>query len=438
MRAHNIFFWAVSFFLIGVLAASLVGGFESAWLIVLAIGILIPAILFFIGNRSQAILALAIIIGGFYYLAYDLAQKDEVFVFGEKVILTGVVREIEYGLESQKIRVGEVQVTTQRYPEYAYGDQLKIEGMLKKIPDDRRGYFSKEDIFALMSFPKIDIIAKNKGSTMRAVLLKINRATQDSLKQVMPPEKAAFMSGLTLGATAEFSEEFEEKLRLTGTSHMVALSGYNISVIGYAVLLALSRWFSRRGTLIATFFVILGFVVMTGAEASVVRAAIIGILIMIADQAGRQYYFRNALALAAFLMVLFNPKVLVFDLGFQLSFLAIIGIAYLRPLLKKWLRMKDEPGILNWRDNFLTTTSAQIAVLPLLLSNFGYFSPISILANILILEFIPPTMFLGFLTAALSVVSFHLSLLSGWIAQVFLGYILWVIDLCSKIIAIFT
>ena len=68
----------------------------------------------------------------------------------EKVILTGVVREIEYGLESQKIRIGEVQVTTQRYPEYAYGDQLKIEGMLKKIPDDRQGYFSKEDIFALM------------------------------------------------------------------------------------------------------------------------------------------------------------------------------------------------------------------------------------------------------------------------------------------------
>src|SRR3989338_9882779 len=148
MRAHNIFFWAVSFFLIGVLAASSVGGFERAWLIVLAIGILIPAILFFIGNKSQAIFALAIIIGGFYYLAYDLAQKDEVFAFGEKVILTGVVREIEYGLESQKIRVGEVQVTTQRYPEYAYGDQLKIEGMLKKIPDDRRGYFSKEDIFA--------------------------------------------------------------------------------------------------------------------------------------------------------------------------------------------------------------------------------------------------------------------------------------------------
>ena len=177
---------------------------------------------------------------------------------------------------------------------------------------------------------------------------------------------------------------------------------------------------------------------MTGAEASVVRAAIIGVLIMIADQAGRQYYFRNALALAAFLMVLFNPKVLVFDLGFQLSFLAIIGIAYLRPLLKKWLRMKEEPGILNWRDNFLTTTSAQIAVLPLILSRFGYFSPISILANVLILEFIPPTMFLGFLTAALSVVSFHLSLLSGWIAQVFLGYILWVIDLCSKIIVIFT
>ena len=253
----------------------------------------------------------------------------------------------------------------------------------------------------------------------------------------MPQEKAVFLAGLTLGETSEFTPELKTKLRLTGTTHLVALSGYNISIIAKVAALILGAWLSRRWSFILTTLLITGFVIMTGAEASVVRAAIMGFILLLADQINRQYFLRNALALTALTMVVINPKVLAFDLGFQLSFLAVLGIVYLRPWLQKLFHFKDDPGILSWRANFLTTTAAQLAVLPLLLTNFGYFSPISILTNILILEFIPITMALGFFTAAAAIFSYPLALTIGWLAQLFLGYILGVINICEKIIGIF-
>ena len=135
--------------------------------------------------------------------------------------------------------------------------------------------------------------------------------------------------------------------------------------------------------------------------------------------------------IAAFLMVLHNPKVLVFDLGFQLSFAALLGIVYLLPVLKK-IFIYERPGFLNWKENFLTTLSAQLAVIPFLLSNFGIFSLTSLVSNVLIAEAIPITMALGFIMAGLGFISSFLSQLVVFITNPFLAYILWVIDLFSR------
>ena len=284
-----------------------------------------------------------------------------------------------------------------------------------------------------MGFPKMELISQNNGSAIKAGLLKINLAIQDSFKKVLPLEKATFLSGLTLGETGEFSEEFEEKLRLTGTTHLVALSGYNIAVIATVVLLALNRWFSRWTSSLFAIIVIISFVVMTGAEASVVRAALMAMVLTIAEYSSRQYYFRNAIVFVALLMVLANPKVLVFDVGFQLSFLATLGIVYLRPVLKNKLGFNDEPGFLSWKDNLLTTSSAQIVVLPILIFSFGQFSPFSLLTNVLILEFIPVTMAIGFFIAIAGIFFSSLAFILSLAIQPLLFYIFGVINIFSFI-----
>ena len=123
---------------------------------------------------------------------------------------------------------------------------------------------------------------------------------------------------------------------------------------------------------------------------------------------------------------------LVWDVGFQLSFLALIGIVYLAPWLKNRLRMSDESGFLNWRENLLKTTSAQLAVLPLLLYHFGYASPLGIITNVLILEFIPLTMTFGFFIALASIFSHLLAMFISFPASVLISYELGIIELFTK------
>ena len=170
---------------------------------------------------------------------------------------------------------------------------------------------------------------------------------------------------------------------------------------------------------------------MTGAEASVVRAGIMGIIMLLAERQSRIYSFRNAITLTAFIMLLFNPRLLVFDTGFQLSFAALLGIVYIYPLLKKRFKIEENEGVMGWKRNLFQTFSAQVAVAPIVLTSFGYFSPTALFSNVLILEFIPVTMLLGFMTATLGFISYGLSLVLGWVTSVFLGYEIFIINLFS-------
>lgn len=429
MRIHDVAFWFACFFLAGVLVASVTFNWASRIWPAVLFAALAAAIFLFLDKKIFAVLALFMIVGSVYYFLFDFYQKDEVLEFGKKLTVNGVVRDVEVGLSSQKIRIGEIQITAPRHPVFEYGDELRAKGVIEAVPEEWRSYFSKEDIFGLMGFPTIELVSKNKGSVVKAALLRINNSIRESFKKVLPLEKAAFLSGLTIGETGEFSKEFEEKLRMTGTAHLVALSGYNIAIIARVAALMFGAWLSRRWSFLATTLLIIGFVIMTGAEASVVRAALMAFVLMWADQIGRQYYLRNAITLTALLMVLINPKVLAFDIGFQLSFLAVIGIVYIRPYLKRLLKWDEGAGFLSWKENFLTTSSAQLAVLPIIIFNFGSFSPLSILSNILILEFIPITMVLGFFIVIAGAFFYPLSLLVSWAAQPFLAYILGVINL---------
>jgi competence protein ComEC len=219
---------------------------------------------------------------------------------------------------------------------------------------------------------------------------------------------------------------------------LVALSGYNVTIIVQAVtflfaflLFGLAR--SRLLVFILSTFAILGFVIMTGAEASVVRAAIMAGIVLLANQVNRVYSFRNAVTFAALFMVLVNPKVLVFDIGFQLSFAALLGIVYLKPAIAKFFKAKPTPGFLSWREHLLTTISAQMAVLPILLGSFGFFSPIAFITNVLILTAVPMTMALGFLTAGLNLISYYFAQVSGWLVNVFLSYEIGIINIFSEI-----
>lgn len=436
MYLHDFTFWLCAFFLLGVFFISI---FQN-----LAAVILITAILFlyFIVLKKWhfAFLVWLILAGAFYYQVFDYFQgKAAIVAFNQETEVTGVIEKVEQSATKQDLVVklkspagGRVKINSQRYPDFEYGDLVKITGVIKKPLPASENYYKKEGLSGLVNFPKIEILKKGQGNAIKDALLNLKQNTVGTFKKVLPVEKAAFLAGITLGAREEFSEELQNKMSLSGTTHLVALSGYNISVIAMALGGLFGYFLSRRVSFYLTLLAIIFFVLMTGAEASIIRAAIMGIIGLLAKQTERIYGLRNAIVIAAFLMVTFNPRVLVFDLGFQLSFAALLGIIFLVPIFQKCFGA--EPGILKWKENTITTVSAQLAVIPLILGNFGIFSLTSFFANILILSFIPLTMALGFIMGGLGLISGFLASTAGLAVNFLLSYELLIINLFSKFI----
>lgn len=444
MRIYDTAFWLIFFFLVGVLAKS----FNLSNEIILTAAVLVAVLFllfYFSGAKEKKFLwfsslSLFIVAGAFYYFFYDNYQANATkIIFNKNIEFSGIVADYPEKGASQKLTIflkepfkANVLVKLKPYPEYFYGDEIKFSGMIKNPEGSYKNYLAKEGITGFSDFPKAELILSGQNKNIKSFLFSIKAKIISGFQKIFSYDKAAFISGITLGERAEFSKELKENMSNSGTTHLVALSGYNISVIGLAIAGAFGWLVGRRWSFYLTIVVITGFVLMAGAEASVVRAAIMGAILLLSTQISRIYSARNAIAVCAFVMVLINPKILVFDIGFQLSFLALLGIIYLEPAIRKISRVSQEPGFLNWRQNLFTTLSAQLAVAPLLIIYFAKFSIFSLLANVLILSFIPLTMGLGFAVAVLGFLWFPFSRFLGFLADVFLTYELSVINFFGK------
>lgn len=450
MPSYDIFFYVIVFFLTGILGASLGMSF-----LVLAFSAGLLAAIFLLRGfldrnkvafprkwATLAILTIFILLGAGYYQRDDLRFKDIEIVFNKEINFSGlVIDDPQLGLSSQTFSLqlyepyqGRILVKLALYPNFKYGDEIVFQGVIKSPPAGSYGnYLAKERISGLVDFPQAKLEKSGLGSVIKSELFEFKRRVLDSFQKVLAPNQAAFLAGLTFGEKGKFTSEFKKAMSLSGTTHLAVLSGQHIVIISAIILGLLGFLFSPISASVFTLLIILSFVGMTGFEFSAVRAGIMGTVVLLAKLTGRIYDPRNNIALAALVINLFNPKVLVFDLGFQLSFLAVLGIIYLLPALRGLLKFKEEPGFLAWRENFLMTLSAQLVTAPLLIINFGNFSPLALMANILILLVIPLTMILGFLIGFFHFFSYYLALILGWLAALLLNYEIFVINLFAKI-----
>ena len=326
---------------------------------------------------------------------------------------------------------GKILTIVPRYPEYKYGDEIEMFGRLKTPENfsefDYQNYLAKDQIYSIIYYPKINILAKNKGSALYDFLYFVKNKFQEKLNAIFAEPHASFLSGLLLGEKNGFSDDFIDNFKRTGTSHIIVLSGYNITIVAFLLMSILSAlMISRPYTFwLATIGICL-FVIMVGASASIVRAAVMGILILIARYEGRLYNPTNALVLAGVVMVFLNPMILKFDLGFQLSFLATCGLFYLFPILEN--KLKNITNILNLKEALISTVSAQIFVLPLLLISFKNLSLIAPLSNMLILPLVPIIMASGFLSVLSGFLFMPLAKIFSWLVWLLLGYEIKIIE----------
>ena len=214
----------------------------------------------------------------------------------------------------------------------------------------------------------------------------------------------------------------------TGTTHIVVVSGQNMEIVA-RTFVALTKFWSPLVTF-GTGAVGLGlFAILTGGTPSVVRAAVLASLFLLARLVGRRKNIFNPLIFTGFIMVIINPLILRYDLGFQLSFLAMLGLIFISPIFDKILT-KWPVAI---REPISATMGAQIATLPIILYNFGRLSILAPITNALILTVVPFAMAGAFLVGLGGIIWYPLGNIMGLIAWPMLKYIILVIQLFAKI-----
>ena len=308
-----------------------------------------------------------------------------------------------------KLVNGRILLSYPLYPEFEYRERLEITGRLIEPPEfDNFSYKNYLSLFGVYSIVRRPYISRLDESsfTVKGVLFSFKNIFEYQLNRLFPEPSASFEAGLLTGSRKGIPDDLLEAFNITGLTHIIAISGYNISLI-IILISSLFKNFSRRVKVPFVIIFIILFTIFVGASAAVVRASIMGIISVMALWFGRQSQVVNALLISAFIMILWNPMTLLYDVGFQLSFLATLGLIVMGNKILLWVSfMPERFGI---KEAFAMTLSAQIFALPIILVNFGRFSLISPVANILIVPLIPFAMFFGFVAVALSPISFNLA-----------------------------
>lgn len=367
-------------------------------------------------NRRAAFISLSLVFaflfGVFWFGFFELKElalspivgqeaRLDGQVFGEPVFVEDLQRLVFIPEKSPKEKIS---VVVKRYPEFEHGDKITVSGKLVKPENtgsfNYQNYLLKDGIYFSVSYPKIELLGKDKNNILHW-LIALKKGFERNIGQALPMPHSAFANGILLGDKSGFSGDLKQAFISAGVSHLVALSGYNISIIAIFISFIFGYLFLSRKKLAfwATLLLVALFVLMVGASASIVRAAVMGMAVLVARYFGRGHQAGRLLIFAAFIMVLINPKVLIFDISFQLSFLAMLGLIYISPWLEQ--KLKRIPEFWKFKESFISTIAAQVAVLPLLFYSFHQISIVAPLTNTLIMPFVPYAMFFGFIAGSL-------------------------------------
>ncbi len=326
-----------------------------------------------------------------------------------------------------------------RYTSYSYGDILLVTGEPETPPSfsdfDYQGYLAHQGIYTTMLYPEIEVLDTGQGFKPLEWLYSLRNQMSQGLAEALAEPQAALAQGITLGIRGNIPSQVKADFSHSGTAHLLAISGLHLSIVA-GILLSLGIWLfgRRRYTYIwLALAVIWLYVLITGMQPPVVRAAIMASLFLAAELLGRQRSAITALTLAAAIMVALNPQIL-WSASFQMSFLAMAGLVFVFPRLRDIGRRvikgtlgenrKMTPAAYFVSDSFSVTLAALIGVWPLVAYYFGIVSLVAPLATLLALPALPGIIILGALTGVLGIVALSIAQVVGWLAWLFLSYLL--------------
>ncbi len=466
MTASKIFLYFCLFFIGGIFLNSVIQIPQLLMLVFLILGIIlisIPPSLHFRKRAEFVIIGfclLFLVVGIWQHQGAELrSMKSGLRSFndtGETITLIGIVasepdikeksqkltieiKQLNYYAAGSRSEKEKVLATINRYPEYQYGDKLKITGKLETPPVyedfNYKDYLAKDGIYSIVNFPEIELMGSGFGNPLMRVIFSLKNKFKTAARSFISPPQEGILEALIFGEEGRISNEWKDKLNFTGTRHIAAVSGMNITIITFLIFaFALSLGFWRNQAIYLTIFLLFLYILMIGAPASAVRAGIMAALFLAAQCFGRLSSGLRPVIFAATFMLAQNPLLLRLDVGFQLSFLAILGMIYLQPAFSgRFFSKIPNPKVFPIRTTLSATLAAQTFTLPILIYNFGYISLISPITNILIVPFLALITILIFLFGISAILFWPLGFLLSLPTWLFLTYIVGIIDWFSKL-----
>ncbi len=444
----KIFLISICFFILGIFIASVlpieIAGKSVFWFIGMVLFGVLCFLLFNFQNKNflMVLIALWAIFLFFGIWRYSISiprqEQNKIWNYNNKVItFVGTVnKEPDIRATNQKLEIesekiffndgekdvsGKALVTTNLYPRINYGDRLKIKCQLQQAEEfngfayDR--YLARYNIYSVCYWPEIEFLEAGQGNKIYSLIFSFKNKLREKINKNLGLNESALARAILLGDKKALSNNWQEIFSRIGLSHIVAISGMHISILSGLIMFLFLSFGLKRGYsfYLATLFLIV-YILLIGAPASAMRAGIMAFLLLLAIHLGRLNKTVNALALAGLILLLINPRLLYDDIGFQLSFLAVLGISWFYPLGKDWVEQKGFkiPEIII--DIILITISAQIFTWPIIAINFSQISFISIISNLLIVWILP------FLISGI-IVALIISFIIPFLAPIFFGLI---------------
>lgn len=312
----------------------------------------------------------------------------------------------------------------------AYGDEVVVSGVLRAPESFDAGlgrifnypaYLAVSGISYQLTAARIDSVGENTGNPAYASVIRIKEVYLYGLHRALAEPYAGLAGGITVGDKRSIGEDLSEDFQRASLIHILVLSGHNITIVINAAA-SIFSWMPRVAQFGMSGLVVLFFMALSGGASSAVRAGSMALIAVYARQNGRIYLPLRVIALVAAAMALWNPYIVAFDPGFQLSALATIGLVAFTPIFAA--RMPWITEAWGLREICCSTIATQLTVLPLLLYQNGQLSIVALPANILALAPVPFAMFASFVAALGGIFSDTLAVLIGLPAYILLSYII--------------
>jgi len=364
-------------------------------------------------------------------------QYVQMEVAAERLRLAGAVRHAEVE--------GAILVRLPRDVDVQYGDTVVIRGDLETPPDEGdfsyREVLARKQIYTMMTPRAVGVLDRGGGNPLKRVIFAVKSRGMHTVYQLWPDPEASILAGILLGEEGGIAAEVMQDFQDTGTSHIIVISGFNITIVAGFFSALFGRFSKRVWGALAALFGIAIYTILVGADPAVVRAAVMGGLSIFASQIGRRQHGLNAIAGASLIMALVDPQ-LPWSISFQLSVAATLGlILYGEPFTLGFTKVASQvfPSDYVQRltqpvsDFILFTLAAQLTTLPLLLYHFQRLSWIAPLANPFILPVQPPIMVLGGASLILGLIWIPLGRLAAYAVFPFMSYTVRVVEFFGEV-----